>query len=83
AKVFFSVLGDEEERKSSLEGLRAASGYLRGEIGRRMHIRRAPELHFTADNTIEHAMHIEKLLQEARATIVTEPDADDTEHDDA
>ncbi|MEX1182956.1 MAG: 30S ribosome-binding factor RbfA [Gemmatimonadota bacterium] len=83
AKVFFSVLGDEEERKSSLEGLRAASGYLRGEIGRRMHIRRAPELHFTADNTIEHAMHIEKLLQQARATIVTEPDADDTEHDDA
>ena len=83
AKVFYSVLGDEDERRSSLEGLRAASGYLRGEIGRRMHIRRAPELHFTADNTIEHAMHIEKLLQQARATIVTEPDPDDAEHDDA
>jgi hypothetical protein len=33
-----------------------------------MHTRRAPELHFTHDNTLQHAMHIERLLQEARAT---------------
>jgi ribosome-binding factor A len=48
--------------------LRAASGFLRGEIGRRMHIRRAPELHFTLDETLQHALHIEQLLREARAS---------------
>ncbi|CAN5837901.1 30S ribosome-binding factor RbfA [soil metagenome] len=91
AKVFYTLRGDEEERRLVHEGLRAAAGYLRTELGRRMHIRRAPELHFAFDNTLEHAMHIERLLQEARATMATEPDAeepgqvdaDGTEHDEA
>jgi ribosome-binding factor A len=67
AKVFYSVMGGAEERDSAAQGLRAAAGFLRTEIGRRMHIRRAPELHFTYDNTLQHAMHIEQLLREARA----------------
>src|SRR5690606_40995578 len=71
AKVFYSVMGSDEDRASAAEGLRAAAGFLRTEIGRRMHIRRAPELHFTYDNTIQHAMHIERLLQEAPATTGT------------
>lgn len=73
AKVFYSVMGSEEDRESAAEGLRAAAGFLRTEIGRRMHIRRAPELHFTYDNTLHHAMHIERLLQEALATTGTAP----------
>jgi ribosome-binding factor A len=76
AKVYWTMPGSEEEREQALEGLRAASGYLRGEIGRRMHIRRAPDLHFAFDNTLEHAMHIERLLKEARATEVTVRDED-------
>jgi ribosome-binding factor A len=67
AKVFVSMPSDADERATALEGLRAAAGFLRGEIGRRMHIRRAPELHFQVDDTLQHAMHIERLLQEARA----------------
>ncbi|HSK18532.1 MAG TPA: 30S ribosome-binding factor RbfA [Longimicrobiales bacterium] len=67
AKVFYSVMGSEEDRASAAEGLRAAAGFLRTEIGRRMHIRRAPELHFTYDDTLQHAMHIERLLKEALA----------------
>lgn len=81
AKVYYSVLGDDDERATALEGLRAASGYLRGEIGRRMHIRRAPELHFSLDTTLENAMHIEQLLREARATTVTQPDEPDAGDD--
>ena len=77
AKVFYSVMGSDEDRESAAEGLRAAAGFLRTEIGRRMHIRRAPELHFTYDNTLHHAMHIERLLQEALAT--TGSDAGDGE----
>lgn len=68
AKVFYSVMGEDEDRSSAAEGLRAAAGFLRTEIGRRMHIRRAPELHFTYDDTLRHAMHIEQLLREARAS---------------
>jgi ribosome-binding factor A len=85
AKVYFTLAGDEEDRQQVLEGLRAATGFLRGELGRRMRIRRAPDLHFTFDNTLEHAMHIERLLREARAGSVSgEPgDAAPPENDDA
>jgi ribosome-binding factor A len=93
AKVYFTLLGDEEERLRAAEGLRAASGFLRTEIGRRMHIRRAPELHFTFDNTLDHAMHIERLLRVAREStdmdfieqdeVPDDGDADDTSPGDA
>jgi ribosome-binding factor A len=74
AKVYFTMLGDEEERRTAGQGLAAAAGFLRSELGRRMHIRRAPELHFTFDNTLDYAMHIERLLREARESTTTEPD---------
>lgn len=70
AKVYWTMGGSEEERAQALEGLRAAAGFLRTELGRRMRIRRAPDLHFSFDNTLEHAMHIERLLQEARESSV-------------
>lgn len=74
AKVFFSMSGDEADRGQALQGLRAAAGFLRSELGKRLHIRRAPELHFTFDGTLEHALRIERLLQEARAGMTT-PDS--------
>lgn len=74
ARVYFTLLGGAEERETALEGLRAAAGFLRTEIGRRMHIRRAPELHFTFDETLEHAARIEQLLRETR---VEPPGVDD------
>jgi ribosome-binding factor A len=74
AKVYFTMLGDDEERSTAAQGLAAAAGFLRSEIGRRMHIRRAPELHFTFDNTLDHAMHIERLLRQARESTTTAPD---------
>jgi ribosome-binding factor A len=83
AKVYFSVMGEDEDRLTALEGLRAAAGFLRGEIGRRMHIRRAPELHFTIDETLQHAMHIERLLQEARASTAQPEETEEVGDDDA
>lgn len=68
AKVFYAPRGDDEEKQRTLEGLKAAAPFLRTEISKRMSIRKAPELHFVLDNTLEHAMHIEQLLREARAS---------------
>ncbi len=64
AKIYLTSL-DPETRTSSLEGLDAAAPFIRREIGRRLHIRRAPELHFTWDETLAHAQRIERLLSEA------------------
>jgi ribosome-binding factor A len=81
ARVFVTSLGDEDERAQALEGLRAASAYIRGELGRRLHVRRIPELAFEWDETLEHARRIENLLREVRpaapeAGAPTDPGAD-------
>lgn len=83
AKVYWTMQGSEEERDQALDGLRAASGFLKGELGRRMRIRRAPDLHFAFDNTLEHAMHIERLLQEARESSAPVEGDDVASSDDA
>ncbi|MGH7507795.1 MAG: 30S ribosome-binding factor RbfA [Longimicrobiales bacterium] len=64
ARVFVNARGTEAERESSLEGLRAASSFLRGELSRRLRIRRVPELVWEIDLTLQHARRIEQLLGE-------------------
>jgi ribosome-binding factor A len=66
ARVFVTSLGTEEERSAALEGLRAASPYIRGELGRRMLVRRVPELTFEWDLALQHAQRIEQLLRDVR-----------------
>lgn len=66
AKVFVSVMGTPEEKKASLEGLNRARGFLRSEIGKRAHLRGAPELTFTEDAGAERGDRISRLLEEAR-----------------
>jgi len=65
AKVYFTALGDDDDRKEVQEGLRSSAGFLRRELGKRLHIRRVPELHFSVDRVIEEAQRIERLLHEA------------------
>lgn len=64
AKVYVSVMGTDEERQSALEGLAAASSFLRREIGRRLALRRTPELRFRRDDSLEQGAHVLELLDE-------------------
>jgi ribosome-binding factor A len=66
ARVFVSLIGDDEEKKQSLEGLAAAAPFIRSELSKRLSIRRVPELRFELDRSVEHALKIEKLLGEVR-----------------
>jgi len=66
ARVFVSVLGNAEEQKNNLEGLSSAAGFLRHEIGRRLALRRSPELSFILDQGSEAGEKIETLLHEIR-----------------
>lgn len=66
ARVYFTALGDEEEREAILEGLRSAAPFIRGQLGKRLHMRRIPELHFQVDRVLEEAERIERLLREVR-----------------
>ena len=65
AKVYFTALGSDDERKELLAGLRSAAPYIRQQLGQRLHMRRIPELHFEQDRVLEEAQRIEQLLREA------------------
>ncbi len=65
AKVFVSVLGDENAAKEALAGLEHAAGFLRRELGHRMRLRTIPQLHFIHDTSMEQGAHINELLAKA------------------
>ena len=69
AKVFFTTLVDNPEAlKSTLAGLRAAAGFIRGQLGRRLTIHTIPELHFVHDTSTMRGIELSKLIDEANAT---------------
>ena len=65
ARVYVQLLGEEAEREETMEGLRAATPYVRTLLGQRIEMRRVPELRFERDRSMEHALRIEELLAEA------------------
>ncbi|SBS74577.1 30S ribosome-binding factor RbfA [uncultured Microbacterium sp.] len=66
ASVFYTVYGSDEERASSAEALKAATGMLRSEVGKHLNVRLTPSLEFIPDGIPENAGHIADLLREAR-----------------
>jgi ribosome-binding factor A len=64
ARVFVSVMGSEEEKASTLEGLTAAANYLRRELNNRISLRRMPELSFRRDDSLEQGAHVLDLLKQ-------------------
>ena len=64
ARVYFTVLGDETQRRESTQALTRAASFLRREIGRRVSLKRSPALTFMFDESIAHQHRIEQLLEE-------------------
>ena len=63
-KIFVSIFGEPNDQNDVLEGLEAASGYLRGELGRRLQMRRAPEVKFQLDRGLEKGTSVLGLLNQ-------------------
>jgi ribosome-binding factor A len=62
ARVLVVVEGDDEQAAETMEGLRAATGYIRRELTEQLHLRRAPELLFILDRSQQYESRIEELL---------------------
>lgn len=62
AKIYVSVLGDENEKKETIEGLNSAKGYIRKEIGSNIDLRHSPEPVFYLDQSIEQGIYMSKLI---------------------
>lgn len=62
AEVFYTVLGDEEERATSLAGLKRARGYLRHVVGENVRMRQVPELRFKYDESLDRSFRVDQIL---------------------
>lgn len=67
ARVYVSVLGDEPERETSIEGLRSAHGYLQRRVASELSLKHTPALTFEYDDSVDHGMRITELLDSGLA----------------
>lgn len=66
AKIFFSVLGNEESYKRTKEALDSAAGFVRKLVAQRLNLRFAPEIAFYEDRSTEYSVRIEEVLNEIK-----------------
>ncbi len=64
AKVWVSVLGDEQAGKLTLEGLESSHGYLQRRVAAELRLKHTPQLAFMLDDTAARADRLERLLRE-------------------
>ena len=68
AKVFVSVIGDRHVAKQSMMALESAKGFLRGELGKAVKLRRTPELAFVEDRSTGRAIEVSRAIAVAAAS---------------
>ncbi|MCL5996547.1 MAG: 30S ribosome-binding factor RbfA [Chloroflexi bacterium] len=78
AKVFYSLIGDEQARQQAARGLESAAGWLRRELGMHLRTKHTPELIFEYDPSLEHGARMSQLLDELKAKEIAVKPGDET-----
>ena len=66
-KAWVSVYGDEDKKKETMEGLKSASGFIRGELARRVNLRNTPQLQFILDDSIAYGVEMSRRIDDVIA----------------
>lgn len=66
-KVWVTVMGNEEDRVRTSEGLKSAAGYIRSTLAKELNMRYTPELRFIMDDSIEYAINMSRKIDEVTA----------------
>lgn len=66
-KVWVTVMGDDEDRARTAEGLKSAAGYIRSTLAKELNMRYTPELRFIMDDSIEYAINMSRKIDEVTA----------------
>lgn len=66
-KVWVTVMGDDEDRARTVEGLKSAAGYIRSTLAKELNMRYTPELRFIMDDSIEYAINMSRKIDEVTA----------------
>lgn len=66
-KAWISVLGGEEARNSTLQGLKSAEGFIRRQLAKLVNLRNTPEITFVMDQSIEYGVNMSRRIDEVIA----------------
>ena len=67
ARVYWTMIGDLNERKKTVKALERATGFVRHLLAERLSLRRVPELKFIFDQSVAAQDRIEQIIQEIHA----------------
>lgn len=79
AKVFISVMGDEQEKNAAMKALRSGAGFIRGRLGAMLELRTVPMLVFRFDEGIDRGVRMFELLREEKQFAESLPPATEEE----
>lgn len=83
AKVFISVLGDEESKNETYAGLKSAAPYMRSQLAKTINLRNTPELTFIMDQSIEYGVNMSKLIDDVTKDIKDTDNNEGVENEDS
>lgn len=66
ASIYYTVLGDEDERNSSAEVLEHSKNFIRSGLASIIKMRYTPELRFYYDDSLDYSQHIDDLLRKIK-----------------
>jgi ribosome-binding factor A len=66
-KIYISILGDDDQKKNTMTGLKSSGGFIRHELAEKVNLRNTPELTFIEDDSIEYGVRMSKLIDEVTA----------------
>lgn len=78
-KVYISVMGSDEDKQSTMEGLNSAKGMIRSLLAKRLNMRNTPELTFVLDESVEKGLEMMKLIDEVTAPLHEKEDKEEEE----
>lgn len=68
ATIFFTVIGNDAEKKATEQGLNSARGFIRKEMAKSLRMRYVPDILFKYDESVDYGRRIDSLLNEVITT---------------
>lgn len=68
-KAWISVLGGEEARVSTLQGLKSAEGFIKSRLAKTINLRNTPDITFVMDQSIEYGVNMSRKIDEVMANV--------------
>lgn len=78
-KAWISVLGDEDARMATYQGLKSAEGFIKSKLAKEINLRNTPAITFIMDQSIEYGVSMSKKIDDVMASEQSEEDSEESE----